>query len=86
MQQNAKIGDSTELAEVLFRNGKASQLPMKRVAQAPFYVLRGSAMPAVLVEMGFITEPEEARLLASSAYQDRLASALAAGIVAYLRR
>jgi N-acetylmuramoyl-L-alanine amidase len=86
MQQNAKIGDSTELAEVLFRNGKASRLPMKRVAQAPFYVLRGSAMPAVLVEMGFITEPDEARLLASSTYQDRLASALAAGIVAYLRR
>jgi N-acetylmuramoyl-L-alanine amidase len=86
MQQNAKIGDSTELAEVLFRQGKASRLPMKRVAQAPFYVLRGSAMPSVLVEMGFLTEASEARLLNSPEYQEKIAAALAAGIVEYLRR
>jgi N-acetylmuramoyl-L-alanine amidase len=86
MQQNAKIGDSTELAEVLFRQGKASRLPMKRVAQAPFYVLRGSAMPSVLVEMGFLTEASEARLLNSPDYQEKIAAALAAGIVEYLRR
>lgn len=59
---------------------------MKRVAQAPFFVLRGAAMPAVLVEMGFLTERDEAALLNQPGYQERIAAALARGIVNYLKR
>jgi N-acetylmuramoyl-L-alanine amidase len=57
---------------------------MRRVAQAPFYVLRGAGMPAVLIETGFLTEKKEARLLASSSYQEKLAGSLAEGISSYL--
>jgi N-acetylmuramoyl-L-alanine amidase len=84
MQQNAKIGESTSVAEVLFNHGKRKGLPMRRVAQAPFYVLRGAGMPAVLIETGFLTEKKEARLLASSSYQEKLAGSLAEGISSYL--
>lgn len=86
MQQNAKISESTGLAEAMFQRGKAAKLSMRRVAQAPFYVLRGAAMPAVLLELGFITERSEARLLADSSYQQRLAAALAPGILDYIKK
>lgn len=85
MQQNAKINESTVLAEAMFRRGEQGKLPMRRVAQAPFYVLRGAAMPAVLLEMGFITERSEARLLADPTYQQRLAASLAPGIMDYVK-
>ena len=86
MQQNEKISESTSVAEVLFAAGKQGGLPMKRVAQAPFFVLRGAAMPALLVEMGFLTERDEAALLNQPGYQERIAAALARGIVNYLKR
>jgi len=55
------------------------------VKQAPFRVLVGAGMPAVLVEIAFISNPEEERLLASEAYQEKIAAALARGIEAYRR-
>ncbi|MCX7828730.1 MAG: N-acetylmuramoyl-L-alanine amidase [Thermanaerothrix sp.] len=85
MQQNQKIDVSTSFAEALFGSGKSSGLNMKRVAQAPFYVLKGAAMPAVLVEMGFISEPSDAALLRDPGFQGRMASALARGVVDYLK-
>ena len=85
MQQNNKISESTELAEALFDAGKRQGIPMKRVAQAPFFVLRGAGMPAVLLETGFVTNAKEAKLLAHPGYQRRIAEAMAAGIVDYLR-
>jgi N-acetylmuramoyl-L-alanine amidase len=84
MQQNNKINESTVLAEHLSREGGKAGLPMKRVAQAPFFVLRGAAMPAVLLEMGFITNAGEAKLLAHPDYQQRIADAMANGVYSYL--
>ena len=84
MQQNNKISESTELAEALFKAGKLRGIPMKRVAQAPFFVLRGAGMPAVLLETGFVTNLKEAKLLAHPGYQRRIAEAMAEGIVNYL--
>jgi len=86
LQQNIKLNESTAAAEVLFRAGNDAGLPMRRVAQAPFYVLRGAAMPAVLLEVGFLTNPAEARLLANPSYQQRVADAMARGITNYLRQ
>ena len=84
MQQNAKISESMSFAEVLFRHGEKLGLPMRRVAQAPFFVLRGAGMPSVLVEMGFLTERSEAKRLATDAYQEKIADSLVSGIVAYI--
>jgi len=46
--------------------------PNRGVKRAGFRVLVGALMPAVLIEVAFISNPEEARLLKTSAFQDRL--------------
>ena len=53
------------------------------VKQAPFVVLIGAAMPSVLAEISFVTNPQEAKLLKSSAYRQRIADALFAAIRKY---
>jgi len=53
------------------------------VQQAPLYVL-GVECPAVLVELGFLSHPEEAARLKDPAYQDQLVEALAEAAKAYL--
>jgi N-acetylmuramoyl-L-alanine amidase len=46
------------------------------VKQAPFIVLIGATMPSVLAEISFVTNPQEARLLKSNAYRQKIADAL----------
>ncbi len=53
------------------------------VREGPFWILVGAQMPAVLVEVGFITHPTEARRLVNKEYQKRLATGLAFGIDRY---
>jgi N-acetylmuramoyl-L-alanine amidase len=53
------------------------------VKQAPFYVLAGARMPAVLLELGFISHAEESLKLRDAAYQDRIADAIAQGVDAF---
>jgi N-acetylmuramoyl-L-alanine amidase len=53
------------------------------VKQAPFRVLVGAAMPAVLVEVAFISHPDEEKLLTSDVYQYKLAAGLTRGIRRY---
>jgi N-acetylmuramoyl-L-alanine amidase len=55
------------------------------VKQAPFYVLAGARMPAVLLEVGFISHAEEAARLRDPAYQERIAEAVAEGVRAFRR-
>lgn len=84
MQQNAKISESIRLAELFVQRMRRAGINAVRVAQAPFFVLRGAAMPAFLLEMGYITNPVEAQRLASPGYQAALASAMADAILACL--
>jgi N-acetylmuramoyl-L-alanine amidase len=53
------------------------------VKQAPFYVLAGARMAAVLIEVGFLSHPQESRRLAQAAYQDEVAAAIAEGVAAW---
>jgi N-acetylmuramoyl-L-alanine amidase len=53
------------------------------IKQAPFVVLIGAAMPSVLVEISFITNTQEGRLLKTPAYRQRVAQALYDGIRGY---
>jgi len=55
------------------------------VQRARFAVLREAAMPAVLIEAGFMSNPGESRRIFDSAYRKRIAKAIADGIVAYKR-
>lgn len=50
-----------------------------------FFLIRGAAMPAVLIETGFLTEKSEARLLNDKKYQDKIAESMTRGIVDYLK-
>jgi N-acetylmuramoyl-L-alanine amidase len=53
---------------------------------APFVVLMGTNMPAVLVEAGYCTNPQEAKRLLSPAFRNALAQGIVDGIVAYAER
>jgi N-acetylmuramoyl-L-alanine amidase len=46
------------------------------VKQAPFVVLIGAAMPSVLAEVSFLTNPDEAKLLKGQIYRQKIADAL----------
>jgi N-acetylmuramoyl-L-alanine amidase len=73
--------DSAALAAFLQRQmirGTRSQ--SRGVRQAPFLVLSGTRMPSALVEIGFISHPQEGRNLGREKYQARVAQALADGI------
>lgn len=54
------------------------------VRQARFYVLRKTSMPAVLVEVGFVTGEEDSRNLSNPSYRQKMAEAIADGIIEYL--
>ncbi|HEY1088459.1 MAG TPA: N-acetylmuramoyl-L-alanine amidase [Archangium sp.] len=56
------------------------------VQQAPFYVLMGLEAPAVLVEVGFVSHPEEAKHLADAEYQGKLARAITQGVRQFLQQ
>jgi N-acetylmuramoyl-L-alanine amidase len=56
------------------------------VRKADFFVLRGSLMPAILVEIGFITNNAERASLQKDAYQDRVAEAMYHGVASFLKK
>jgi N-acetylmuramoyl-L-alanine amidase len=58
----------------------------RRVRKARFYVLRRNSVPSTLVELGFVTSPSEVRRLASPAYQNEMAAAIARGILNFIGR
>ena len=53
---------------------------------APFYVLLGARMPSVLVEVSFISNPHEEKLLSGNAYREDLAKSIADGIRKYMEK
>ena len=55
-----------------------------RVEQAGFAVLKSPDIPSILVETGYITNPDEERLLRTPEYQQRLADSIYRGVVSYL--
>lgn len=91
LMQNAKINESTRLASRVqesMYNGLRNnyqQIKNKGVKQAPFYVLLGAQMPAILVETGFISHPRECKWLIDPNYQDRLCNSIVTGIRYYMR-
>jgi N-acetylmuramoyl-L-alanine amidase len=87
MSTTAQIKDSLRLGRtVLGHLGKVGKLHKPRVEQAGFAVLKAPDIPSILVETGFISNPEEERKLQDEAYQNELADALATGIARYFAR
>uniref|UniRef100_UPI0018E93C40 N-acetylmuramoyl-L-alanine amidase n=1 Tax=Pelomonas sp. KK5 TaxID=1855730 RepID=UPI0018E93C40 len=87
MSTSAQIKDSMKLgSEVLRQIGGVGKLHAGRVEQAGFAVLKAPDVPSILVETGFISNPEEESKLRDPAYQDKLVEALATGIARYFAK
>jgi N-acetylmuramoyl-L-alanine amidase len=72
------------LAESLENNlEKVSGLRSRGIKDAWFVVLRGAPMPSVLIEAGFLSNPDEGKLIATEEYQETLAKAIYDGIQIY---
>lgn len=84
MAQVRHLEDSAVFAG-LVEQALRSRVPMsaRAIQQAPFRVLVGANMPAVLVEMGFISHPDEERLLTSNGHQSLIVQALFESVVRF---
>ena len=79
--------ESSFLAEtVLDSMTRSLRLVNRGVKQAGFYVLGGAAMPAILIEIGFLTNPKEEKKLSTPEYREAAAKAIYAGLSEYKRR
>jgi N-acetylmuramoyl-L-alanine amidase len=65
---------------------KSLNLVSRGVKQAGFYVLGGAAMPAILIEIGFLTNRKEEKKLATPEHREALARAIYTGLAEYKRR
>ncbi|NMC50962.1 MAG: AMIN domain-containing protein, partial [Desulfovibrio sp.] len=88
---NTKMKESRDLAKTVQDKAIGSisgrwKTRDRGTHEAPFYVLMGARMPAVLVEMGYITNPNDAKRLASDKYLEALAQGMVNGVVAYKQR
>jgi N-acetylmuramoyl-L-alanine amidase len=84
MAQARHIEDSASFAR-LIEASLRERVPMspRAIQQAPFRVLVGANMPAVLVEMGFISNPEQEKQLASESFQTSIVQALVEGLLRF---
>ncbi len=84
MMQHTNMDQSIELAEAV-QNELVRTAGRKNngVRQAPFWVLVGTTMPAILVELDFICNPAMEKFMASESGQDKLALAIYRGIERY---
>ena len=79
---NNKLDESRDLAthvqRAMVARLKTSNKTLRDlgVKQAPFVVLIGAAMPSVLAEISFVTNPQEAKLLKGNPYRQRIAESL----------
>ncbi len=76
---------SSQLAErVAARMSNIGSIPMRGVKQANFVVLRSIAMPSILVEAAFLSNPREARLVGEDHLIGRIADAIAGGVIEFM--
>ncbi|HEU4953674.1 MAG TPA: N-acetylmuramoyl-L-alanine amidase [Gemmatimonadales bacterium] len=86
LQLNEHLRESARVAELVQKGLKGVHTGDDRgVKQAGFMVLTTARRPAILVEMGYSTNPQDGRLLTARSSQRAMASAIADAIVEYLR-
>ncbi len=87
LAQSAHLNESSRLAEAIQTQlNVVSKIENRGIKQAPFRVLAGAAMPAVLVEVGFISHPEEEKQLRSATFQESVADAIAKAVGEFFAR
>ena len=84
LAQSHHLAESQRLAKLVQAEFNSSLgLRDRGVKQAPFRVLVGAAMPAVLVELGFLSNPREEAQLGDPEYRGRLVDALTRAVARY---
>ncbi|RAP35652.1 N-acetylmuramoyl-L-alanine amidase [Legionella quinlivanii] len=84
LSQTATIGASLHMGERVLRNlDTITRLHNRRVEQARFMVLKSPDIPSILIETGFISNPQEESNLTNGNYQARLTQAIFQGIKGY---
>ena len=84
LSMTATLNSSLQVGSHVLRSmGGIAHLHKRQVEQAGFMVLKSPDVPSILVETGFISNPEEARKLATPAYRKQMANALFKGIRQY---
>jgi N-acetylmuramoyl-L-alanine amidase len=87
LAQSAHLKESSELAEAIQSElNTVSDTANRGIKQAPFRVLVGATMPAVLVETAFISNPEEEKKLRSPEFQQAVADAVARAVARFFSR
>jgi len=89
MLKHARSTNSQKLASLIHEHviqatKKVHNTVDRKVKQSVAQVLLGSEMPSALIEIGFLSNPEETKLLADHYYQQIVAQGIASGIIAYL--
>lgn len=86
LQTNEFLRESGRAAELVQQHlGDVHDGPDRGVKQANFAVLNTARRPAILIELGFATNPDDARLMTTAAGQRQLAQAIARAVASYLR-
>jgi N-acetylmuramoyl-L-alanine amidase len=86
LAQSAYLKQSQRLAEIVQDELNTLLATANRgIKQAPFKVLTGVACPAVLIEVAFISNPEEEKELVQEAFQNNVAQAIYRGLVRYIK-
>ncbi len=87
LTMTATLNDSLTIGgQVLDQLGRVNRLHKSRVEQAGFMVLKSPDIPSLLVETGFISNPDEERRLRDGGYQQRMVEALFGGIRGHFQR
>ena len=82
--QNSHVASSRALAGMIHDRFKAIPAVQSRIERAPLVVLQGAAMPAVLIEVGYLTNPAEEKKLADQGFLMDLAEQIGLGIEDFL--
>jgi N-acetylmuramoyl-L-alanine amidase len=92
LMQNAKINESSRLAGHVhhslvghMKKTGYKYIRSKGVKQAPFYVLMGAQMPAILIETSFISNARDCKRLTDPKYQEALCEGIIKGIRQYIK-
>ncbi|MDD4899822.1 MAG: N-acetylmuramoyl-L-alanine amidase [Candidatus Omnitrophica bacterium] len=86
MINNSNRADSIELAHSICQSIRQNlDTHVIGVKSANYFVLRGARMPAVLIEIGFVSNQQEERMLRNSNYRQQVAEAIEQGIANYAR-
>jgi len=84
LAQSQYLSESSKLAETIQQNlNQLLHIESRGVKQAPFKVLMGATMPAVLVEIGFITNAQEESRLKDSSYRENIAQAIVESVATF---